>query len=38
MTDTEHEDVRNVWKQMPGHTCFADALLRIANADKGECK
>jgi hypothetical protein len=33
MTDAERMAVRKVWSGMPGHTCFADALLRIA---KGE--
>ena len=30
LTDAERAAVRSVWKGMPGHTCFADALLRIA--------
>ncbi len=35
MTDAERAAVRKVWSGMPGHTCFADALLRIA---RGEVK
>jgi hypothetical protein len=31
MTIGEREFVKRVWHQMPGHTCFVDALLRIAN-------
>ena len=30
MTDAERLAVKAVWKGMPGNTCFADALLRIA--------
>lgn len=30
MTDAERAAVRKVWFGLPGHTCFADALLKIA--------
>ncbi len=30
MTKEERGQVMRVWDEMPGHTCFADALLRIA--------
>lgn len=33
MTDAERMAVRKVWTGMPGHTCFADALLRIARGE-----
>ena len=33
MTDAERLAVREVWSGMPGHTCFADALLRIAHGE-----
>ena len=33
MTDAERMAVRKVWSGMPGHTCFADALLRIARGE-----
>lgn len=33
MTDPERMAVRKVWSGMPGHTCFADALLRIARGE-----
>ena len=33
MTDAERLAVRKVWSGMPGHTCFADALLRIAHGE-----
>ncbi len=29
-TEKEDAQVREVWKHMPGWTCWADALLRIA--------
>lgn len=31
MTADERKYVRGIWVRMPGHTCFADALVRIAN-------
>lgn len=31
VTLAEREFVRGIWKQMPGHFCFVDALLAIAN-------
>ena len=33
MTDAERLAVRKVWSGMPGHTCFAEALLRIAHGE-----
>lgn len=33
MTDAERLSVRKVWSGMPGHTCFVDALLRIARGE-----
>ena len=33
MTDAERMAVRKVWSGMPGNTCFADALLRIARGE-----
>lgn len=33
MSDAERLAVRKVWSGMPGHTCFADALLRIARGE-----
>ena len=33
MTDAERMAVRKVWSGMPGHTCLADALLRIARGE-----
>ena len=33
MSDAELLAVRKVWSGMPGHTCFADALLRIARGE-----
>ena len=33
MTDAERMAVRKVRSGMPGHTCFADALLRIARGE-----
>ena len=34
MTDAEKAEVKKVWfTSMPGHTCFADALLRIASGE-----
>lgn len=33
MSDAERLAVRKVWTGMPGHTCFADALLRIARGE-----
>ena len=33
ITDAERLAVRKVWNGMPGHTCFADALLRIARGE-----
>jgi len=33
MSDAERLAVRSVWSGMPGHTCFADALLRIARGE-----
>ena len=35
MSPQEEQEVRGVWKQMPGFNCFADALIRIANSDLG---
>lgn len=34
MTDFEIEEIKIVWKDMPGYTCFADALIRIS---RNEC-
>lgn len=31
MQPGERDDVVTVWKTMPGHTCFVDALIRISN-------
>lgn len=31
VTPAEDAYIRKVWSIMPGHTCFADAVLRIAN-------
>jgi hypothetical protein len=33
VSDAERLAVRKVWDGMPGHTCFADALLRIARGE-----
>lgn len=33
ISDAERLAVRKVWNGMPGHTCFADALLRIARGE-----
>lgn len=33
MTDAERASVKKVWSGMPGYTCFADALLRIASGE-----
>lgn len=33
MTDGEIAYVHEVWDTLPGHTCFMDALLRIARPD-----
>lgn len=30
MTPDERRDLVNVWKTMPGHTCFVDVLEKIA--------
>jgi len=32
-TEEEHREITAVWDTMPGHTCFFDAVVRIA---KGE--
>lgn len=31
VTPEEDRYIRQVWETMPGHTCWADALLRVAN-------
>lgn len=31
MTKEERKEVNQVWDTLPGHTCFVDALYRIAN-------
>ena len=31
MTEAEYREVMALWVTMPGHTCFYDALCRIAN-------
>lgn len=36
VTPEEARYIREVWKSMPGHTCWADALLRIAKGGNGE--
>lgn len=36
MTEGERRAVWRVWKRMPGHTCFADALSRIARGEEQE--
>ncbi len=33
MNASERSDVVDVWRQMPGSTCFVDALQRIANGE-----
>jgi hypothetical protein len=30
MTQGEYHHVRNVWDTLPGHTCFVDALCKLA--------
>lgn len=35
ITRQEDEHIKEVWKTMPGYTCYADAVNRIA---KGEVK
>ena len=36
LTDMERSEVKKVWDRMPGHTCFVDALLRIARGQAEE--
>ena len=38
ITPEEKAYVSGIWVRMPGHTCFADALLRIANCEVGDQK
>lgn len=39
MTQAERVEVKQVWNEMPGYTCFLDALYRIANAEnEGVCQ
>lgn len=33
ITKEERNEVNKVWETMPGHTCFVDALYRIANGE-----
>ena len=33
ITEAEWGHVKALWKTMPGHTCFNDALIRIAKRD-----
>ena len=33
LTPEEDADVRRVWDTMPGHTCYYDALTRIARGE-----
>lgn len=38
ITPEEKAYVSGIWVRMPGHTCFADALLRIARDELGNQK
>ena len=38
ITPEEKAFVSGIWVRMPGHTCFADALLRIARDELGNQK
>ena len=38
ITPEEQAYVNGIWARMPGHTCFADALLRIANGQANDVK
>ena len=38
ITPEEKAYVNGIWVRMPGHTCFADALLRIARGEVGDQK
>ena len=33
-TGKEHEEVMEKWKSMPGHTCWYDALVRLAYPER----
>lgn len=35
MTETEISEVIALWNTMPGYTCFADAIIRIAKGTIG---
>jgi len=36
ITRDEDTCIKRVWQTMPGHTCYYDALVRIANNDLPE--
>lgn len=36
MTEIENETVKELWKTMPGYTCYMDAFLRLLNG-KDKC-
>lgn len=33
MTPEERGEIRRVWHEMPGYTCFVDALMRIMRGE-----
>ena len=33
-TKEENEEIKAIWRTMPGHTCWYDALCRIAQGQK----